>query len=143
MILSTRSRYGARLLFELAYNYGQGPVMLRDIADRQEISEKYLSKIVLQLKSAGIINSHRGTNGGYELARKPSDINMKEAVEVLEGGFNVAECKGCQLSRRCPTTAIWERLDRVIKTTLEGETLDKMVVEYKLRSGEGVLEYSI
>lgn len=68
---------------------------------------------------------------------------MKEAVEVLEGGFDVAACKGCKMSRRCPTTAIWERLDRVIKKTLEGETLDKMVLEYKLRSGEGVLEYSI
>lgn len=143
MILSTRSRYGARLLFELAYNYGRGPVMLGDIAHRQAISEKYLSKIVLQLKSAGLINSFRGTNGGYELAKEPSLINMKEAVEVLEGGFDVAACKGCKMSRRCPTTAIWERLDRVIKKTLEGETLDKMVLEYKLRSGEGVLEYSI
>ncbi len=143
MILSTRSRYGARLLFELAYNYGQGPVMLGDIAHRQNISEKYLSKIVLQLKSAGLINSHRGTNGGYELAKEPSLINMKEVVEVLEGGFTVADCKGCKISRRCPTTAIWERLDRAIKITLEEETLDKMVVDYKLKSGEGVLEYSI
>ena len=85
MRTSTRSRYGVRLMLELALSHGKGPIFLKDIARRQEISDKYLSQIIIPLKSAGLVSSHRGAHGGYVLQREPARITIREIVEVLEG----------------------------------------------------------
>lgn len=140
MRISTRAKYGIRLLFELAKNYGKGIVMLRDIAKRQAISEKYLSKIVLQLKGAGIINSIRGAKGGYVLANSPDNINLKNVVEVLEGKPLIMDCINdmfnCKLKLGCPAFELWMGLLEVINVYLGSKTLKDLVLNYenKLKS---------
>lgn len=140
MRLSTRTRYGIRLLFELAYNYGKGHMMLKDISKRQNISEKYLSKIILQLKSAGFVKSERGAKGGYILAKSPRDINMKEVVEVLEGDSFFVDCadgkKECPFQVRCPTFDLWRGLANVTSAFLKSKTLEDLVREYNKKIGE-------
>ncbi|MBN2753366.1 MAG: Rrf2 family transcriptional regulator [Candidatus Goldbacteria bacterium] len=147
MKLSTRTRYGTRLLFELAYNYGKGPQLLNVIAEKQDISEKYLSKIVLQLKSAGIINSQRGAKGGYELAKEPSKINMLQVMNSLEGDTGVVECVKdaglCDKSRRCPARGFWCKLESQMVKTLESTTLEDIVNDYKVLNKENEGTYCI
>ncbi len=80
MKLSTRARYGTRLMLKLALRYGKGPVFLKDIARAEEISEKYLSQIIIPLKGAGLVRAFRGAHGGYTLARAPDRIKLKDIV---------------------------------------------------------------
>lgn len=147
MRLSTRTRYGTRLLFELAYNYGGGPVLLKDIAKRQDISEKYLSKIIILLRSAGIVTSFRGSKGGYTLAKPPSEIKMREVIETLEGDMAFLDCtrdeKICNKIAKCPTREFWCRMEEVMNGFLESETLDTIVENYKRKTGEGSELYYI
>jgi Rrf2 family protein len=147
MKLSTRTRYGTRLLFELAYNYGKGHIMLKDISKRQNISEKYLSKIILQLKSAGFVKSERGAKGGYMLAKSPRDINMKEVVEVLEGDSFFVDCidgkKECAFQVRCPTFDLWCGLANVTSAFLKSKTLEDLVTEYNKKTKENSEIYYI
>ncbi|HRZ26925.1 MAG TPA: Rrf2 family transcriptional regulator [Spirochaetota bacterium] len=137
MKLSTRSRYGVRMMYELASSYGCGPVMLRHIAERQGISEKYLSKLIIPLKGARLVNSARGAHGGYMLARDPSRITLREIVEILEGDIAPVECvrntSVCGRSKACPTRKLWCEFDRVISDYLEGITLQDLVK----RNGSG------
>jgi Rrf2 family protein len=91
MKLSTRARYGMRVMLTLAVHYDRGPMYLKDIAEAEEISEKYLSLLVIPLRQAGLIHSIRGAYGGYSLAKDPSQINLGEIVEVLEGD-SIVDC---------------------------------------------------
>ena len=147
MRLSTRTRYGTRLLFELAYNYGKGPVLLKDIAKRQDISGKYLSKIIILLRSAGIVTSFRGAKGGYILARAPSEIKMREVLESLEGDISFVDCvrdpKACGRMEKCPTREFWCNMENVMNNYLESETLDTIVENYKRKTGEAGEVYYI
>lgn len=114
--LSTKGRYGARLMLELALQYGKGPILLKDIAKRQEISEGYLEHLLPPLKSAGLINSSRGAHGGYILAKALSEITLKEIVQTLEGSLSPVECVDtptvCQRVRSCVTRDIWKKLGK-------------------------------
>ena len=135
MKLSTRSRYGVRLMFELALNYGKEPVLLRNIAKNQDISEKYLSKIIIPLKAVGFVNSLRGAHGGYVLAKAPINISMKDIIEVLEGDISPVECvKNPSLCKRvsvCPTRYVWCKLGNEISETLKNISLEEIVNNYK------------
>ena len=84
MRLSTRGRYGTRLMVDLAQHYANGPIPLAEIARRQDLSAKYLEQLIILLKGAGLIRSTRGRRGGYTLARKPEEISVGQIVEVLE-----------------------------------------------------------
>ena len=135
MRLSTRGRYAARLMLELALCYGRGPTLLKDIAKRQEISEGYLEHLLPPLKIAGLINSSRGAHGGYTLAREPSKINLKEVVQALEGSLSPVGCVDslsvCQRTGFCVTRDIWKELGEKISQTLESVTLEDMVERQK------------
>jgi len=85
MKLSTKGRYGVRLMLDLAAHYGERPVLLKEISQREDISEKYLWHLITPLKSAGLIHATRGAHGGYELAKAPSEITVKDVFEVVEG----------------------------------------------------------
>jgi len=129
MKLSTRARYGVRLMLSLALNYGKGPVFLKDIAKKEEISEKYLSLIIIPLRGAGLVNSNRGANGGYTLAREPSKITVKEIVDVLEGDCLVNCIKdpsACTRISTCAARDIWVLLGGKISETLESISLEKL-----------------
>jgi Rrf2 family protein len=131
MKLSTRSRYGVRMMYELALRYGREPVIIKDIAKRQQISEKYLSKLIIPLKGAKLVSSARGAHGGYVLARDPSKITLREIVEILEGDISPVECvvngSICSQVESCPTYDLWCGLDRSISGYLEGITLESLV----------------
>lgn len=131
MKLSTRSRYGVRLLVELALHYEKGPVQLSSVAKNQDISEKYLGQLVIQLKSAGFITSERGKNGGYLLARAPKDLNLCEIVEKLEGDLSLVDCVDneaeCKRSELCVTRDIWKDLSGLMMDYLRKITLQDLV----------------
>jgi len=92
MKLSTKSRYGVRALFDLAYNSGTLPAQVQDISRRQDISPRYLEQIFQSLKKAGILSSKRGPKGGYCLARKPEDISVRDILLATEGESLFVDC---------------------------------------------------
>lgn len=127
MKLSTRSRYGTRLLLDIAQHYNQGPVQLGEIAKRQEISVKYLEQIVIPLKKAHLIETVRGPKGGHILARPPEEITVAEIVALLEDGANLAECieraEVCGRAGTCPTRLIWKEASQAMFNALKSITL--------------------
>src|SRR6056297_1876246 len=124
MKMSTRSRYGLRFMFELALHYKEGPVLLRDIAERQNISEKYLSKLIIPLKGIGLINTYRGAHGGYSLALEPEKITVKQIVDVLEGYISTVDSLRDDLN---PVWEVWSGLDKAISDYLESINLETVV----------------
>jgi Rrf2 family protein len=135
MKISTRARYGTRLMLALGVNYGQRPVFLKEIAKAEEISEKYLSQIIMPLKAAGLVNSFRGAHGGYVLSRAPAQISLKDIVGVLEGDFNLVGCVGnpseCSRVSICVTRDLWSKLGRQISEMLKTVTLEDLVKRFK------------
>jgi len=135
MKLSTKGRYGVRLMIDLASQYGKGPIALKDIAKRQEISEKYLWHLISPLKHAGLINAVRGAFGGYVLAKSPKDINLKDIVSVVEGPICIVDCVDnaslCNRASKCAARDIWSYTAKQIQNVLAGFTLDKMVAKQK------------
>jgi Rrf2 family protein len=131
MKLSTRARYGVRLMVALAFNYGKGPVFLKDVAKGENISEKYLSLIIIPLRRTGLVNSIRGAHGGYLLAKDPSQITMKEIIDVLEGDCSLVDCvrnpSTCPRVPICASHDIWEIIGGKISETLNSVTLDMLV----------------
>jgi len=146
MKLSTRGRYGVRLMLDLALHYGEGPVLLKDIAGRQGISEKYLWQLINPLKTVGLIGSTRGAHGGYVLARPPEEISLREIVRVLEGSLCLVDCVEnpavCDRSQTCTSRDIWSEASNQISQILESMTLEKMVVKQRTKNQESI-EYSI
>ncbi|MGA3282007.1 MAG: Rrf2 family transcriptional regulator [Smithella sp.] len=131
MKLSTRARYGVRLMVALAFNYDKGPVFLKDVAKGENISEKYLSLIIIPLRRIGLVNSIRGAHGGYLLAKDPSQITMKEIIDVLEGDCSLVDCvrnpSTCPRVPICASHDIWEIIGGKISETLNSVTLDMLV----------------
>ncbi|MCX6353670.1 MAG: Rrf2 family transcriptional regulator [Candidatus Aureabacteria bacterium] len=143
--LSTKGRYGVRLMFDLALHNGQGPVSLRDIATRQSISEKYLWHLIPPLRDAGLIRSSRGVRGGYVLAHPPSQISLKDILDVLEGRICLVDCVAnpslCPRSRDCIPKDIWRDVSQTISRTFDSFTLEKMIE--KQRSVQEAINYAI
>jgi Rrf2 family protein len=135
MKLSTRGRYGVRLMLELALHYGEGPILLRDIAERQGISEKYLWQLIHPLKTAGLVNSMRGACGGYLLGKGPKAISLKEVLQVLEGSLCLVDCVDnpslCERATSCISRDIWGEASKNMQKTLEETTLAEMVKRQK------------
>ncbi|MFH1305762.1 MAG: Rrf2 family transcriptional regulator [Candidatus Omnitrophota bacterium] len=143
MKLSTRTRYGTRMMIHLGLCYGKDPVLLRDIAKEEGISEKYLSQIIIALKSAGFVNSFRGAHGGYALSRSPSQITIESIVEVLEGKIDLAgEAKSPEEYSRasaCVTRNLWGELSRKISETLKKITLSDLIKQHEESQVTGVM----
>jgi len=146
MRISTRTRYGLRLMVNLAINYGKGYAFLKDIAKEEGISEKYLSLIVIPLKAAGMLATIRGVHGGYILSRHPSKISVKEIVEILEGDLTLVECskdeKYCLKSRNCVTHDIWSELSEKIADFLSSFNLEDIAKIQGEKSNE-ITDYAI
>jgi Rrf2 family transcriptional regulator, iron-sulfur cluster assembly transcription factor len=131
MKLSTRSRYGARLMLDMAQHYNQGPVQLGDIAKRQDVSVKYLEQIIIPLKKAHYIESVRGPKGGHILTKPPEEITLGEIVALLEEGTSLVECSDdsevCQRADVCPTRLIWKEASEAMFERLHAVTLADLV----------------
>lgn len=107
-------------------------MQLGEIAKNQDISEKYSEQIISHLKSAGLVISQRGSQGGYMLSRSPSDINLREIVETTEGVLSLSDNNTQNgKNENSPTRNVWEMLSKTIADTLEGITLENMVDDYK------------
>lgn len=147
MKISTRTRYGTRLMLNLALGYGRGPILLKDIAKREDISEKYLSQIVIPLKAQGLVNSFRGAHGGYTLAKHPSQTTAREIIEILEGGLILVDgVNGTNFRKKVSvsvTHEIWERIQGSIAETLNSLTLQDLIERYNEKDSKQSLMYNI
>ncbi|MHC4640325.1 MAG: RrF2 family transcriptional regulator [Planctomycetota bacterium] len=144
MKLSTRTRYGIRAIIELAMNYGGGPLQIRIIAQRQEISVKYLEQLMTILRSAGFIRSIRGSKGGYLLARQPGQIKLSDVFDSLEGNITTVECvedkNYCDRTADCIARQVWMQVQQAIKNVLQSITLQDLVDRAK---AEKKVDYQI
>ena len=128
MLISTRGRYALRILIDMAEHHGSGYIKLKDIAERQEISEKYLESIVKLLVRAGILEGLRGKGGGYRLGRLPEEINVLDVLRLTEGSLAPVACleecsRPCARAARCRTLPLWKGLNDVVKEYLGGFTV--------------------
>jgi len=136
MKLSTKGKYGVRALFEIARNYGKGPLAIREIAGRQQISLSYLEQILHRLGKAGIIEGVRGPHGGYELARKPVDLTIGDVVRALEGPIALSHCLepgvtgGCYQADDCVARMVWSRVGEKIEEALDSITFDQLLRQF-------------
>ena len=144
--MSTKGRYGTRLMLYLACNYDNGLSLLKTIAENEEISEGYLEHLIPLLKSAGLLVSVRGANGGYRLSRDPRTITLREVVETMEGSLVPTNCidkpLSCSRSTECVTRDVWNELGEQIKEHLEKISLADMVQKQKEKSNQ-TLMYNI
>ncbi len=131
MKLSTRSRYGVRLILDMALHSQSGPVRLGVIAERQGIPVKYLEQIIIPLKKAKYVSSVRGPRGGHLLAKRAEDITVGEIVNLLEGGLKLTKCtkdpKICERSEHCITRFVWKETTEAINERLNAITFSDLV----------------
>ncbi|MBO4520088.1 MAG: Rrf2 family transcriptional regulator [Alphaproteobacteria bacterium] len=141
MKISTKGRYGLRILLDLAL-YGQdAPRLMKEIADSQQISEKYISRLILPLNEAGFITSFRGAKGGLKLAKSPKEISLLEIVEAMEGRLAIVDCvfdkDFCPKSDNCSACKIWSSLNKKIRKQMAEITLkDVLKSEKKAKQTE-------
>lgn len=131
--MSTKGRYGLRAMVDLAEAFGEGqhPVMMGDIAKRQDLSRKYLHALLTSLKQAGLVDAMRGAKGGYYLAKPPQDIKVSDILIALEGEIFVVSCVKdnvrCDRRGRCPAHQVWVNLNRTIRHMLDRVTLSSLI----------------
>lgn len=137
MRLSTKSRYGLRALFDIAYNSGDKPAQIQDISRRQQISPRYLEQIFQNLKRAGILKSKRGPQGGYCLAKKADEITILEVLNATEQDVLLVDCAGksgkirkrkteCPFEGNCVTQSVWEEASTMLNQLFGGMTLQTL-----------------
>ena len=127
MKLSTRSRYGARILVDLARHHDLQPIQIGEISKRQDISVKYLEQLIRPLKQAKLVTSVRGPKGGHLLAKKPEEITLGEIVRLFEGQSELVECISkpdkCSMSDDCQVRLAWKDATRVLYEKLDNTTI--------------------
>ena len=137
MKLSTRSRYGTRMVLNLAENYNEGPVQIGQIAKHLDVSVKYLEQLIIPLKKADLIKSVRGPKGGHILAKPPEKITVGEIVKILEGGIDLSDCiadpKICQNTEVCVTRSVWQEATDAMYEKLNSTTFADMIDKGKTK----------
>jgi Rrf2 family transcriptional regulator, cysteine metabolism repressor len=127
MRLTTKTRYGARAMLDLALHYGEGPATTNEIAVRQEVSAKYLEHLLTALRNVGLVRTLRGAGGGHQLSAPPEQINLRQVFEALEGHEGLVECTtnpaACQRYDECVTREVWSSMYDACMTILESTTL--------------------
>ena len=145
MKLSTRSRYGTRMILDLAQHHGQGVIQLGEIAKRQKISQKYLEQIIRPLKKANYVKSFRGAKGGHMLNKPPEEISVGEIVALLEGGSSIVDCdqnsESCELSDSCLTRYIWQEAAAAMYARLATITFADLMALGKNGCKDKVIDY--
>lgn len=135
MKLTTRSRYGTRMILDMAINGQDGPVRIKDIAARQGVSVKYLEKLVRELKDAGFVRSRRGPRGGHELDKPLEAISVGDIVRALEGDLSLVECGSnggnCPRLAECLTRGVWMEAARAMHEKLDSITLADLVAGHR------------
>lgn len=150
MKISAKARYGLRILLDVALHETHArPRTIKEIADAQGISEKFISRIVVPLRERGMIKSERGKLGGFRLAQAPSDITLLAVIETLQGPISLVDCvadkAGCVRSGTCVARSVWTDVNTAVRAALRGMTLETVLE--RMRGGTSVpsalAEYSI
>ena len=144
MRISTKGRYALRLMLDLALNDTQQPVRIREIAARQEISDKYLEQIISLLHKAGFVRSIRGPQGGYLLTKQPGEYTVGMILRQTEGNMSPVECVGtdavsCPRMATCVTALVWKKLDEAVSDVIDHITLEDLVNWQIEKNGEYII----
>ena len=135
MKLSTKGRYGTRALLDLALHRQEEPVLLKDIAQRQQIPLLYLEHLIAPLIAGGVVRSTRGARGGVSLAKPPEEITLSEVIQLFEGSMAPVACVDtpelCARSEFCVTRDVWSEMKRAIDDILESTTLQDLIERRK------------
>lgn len=132
MKLSTRGRYGLKAMFQLSLYYGEGPIPLKQVADKQGLSENYLEQLFSLLRKEGLVKSVRGAQGGYMLSREPKDITVGQVLRCLEGNMAPSDCVmdgeeiECEREEICVTKLVWIKIKDSIDEVIDSITLQDM-----------------
>jgi len=141
MQLSTRSRYGARAVLDIALHAQDGPVTLGEIARRQDVSTKYLGHIVNPLIAAGILESIRGPRGGYVMGRAPEDTRLGDIIRTLDGSMAPARCVdrpgNCSRAPTCAMREVWTRIKDELEAAVDRITVADLMVRQRELEGSG------
>lgn len=145
MKISTKGRYALRVMLDLAVNNTGEYIALKDVASRQGITVKYLEQVINLLKKAGYVISYRGNNGGYKLAKAPSEYKVGDILRVAEGSLAPVACLDtgtviCDRASICPTLKFWIGLDKAVSDYVDSYTLQMLLDEQIAISGN---DYSI
>ncbi len=145
MKISTKGRYALRLMLDLAENQKDGFIALKDIAQRQNISKKYLEQIVPLLNKSGILITSRGYQGGYRLAKRPEECTVGDILRITEGSLAPVACLDtvenfCEKAESCMTLSVWKGLEKAINEYLDSITLQNIIDTHHSRTAD---EYSI
>ena len=141
MMVSTRGRYALRMMLDLAEYQKDGYVALKDIADRQGISKKYLEQIIPALNKMNLLQTVRGYQGGYRLIKEPSEYSVGEILRATEGSMAPVTCletptNPCQHQAECATLFIWEGLEKAVNDYLDKISLQDVLDEQTRRRGD-------
>ncbi|MGL6202228.1 MAG: RrF2 family transcriptional regulator [Lachnospiraceae bacterium] len=137
MKISTKGRYGLRAIIDLAVFSECDPVSISCIADRQNISERYLEQLMAMLKKAGLVNSIRGAGGGYQLAKPADQISVGDVLRALEGNIEPVDCaalnsdEGCATADSCVTKYVWQKINDTISETVDEIMIHQLAEESK------------
>lgn len=148
MKLSLKSRYGMKAIYELAQNYGSGPLSIKVISEKQAIPASFLEQLMAKLRRGGLIRSVRGPGGGYVLNRAPSQINVGEVVRALEGPIFISACTNgdrwgkCSQIENCGSRFVWYKLKQKIEEVLDNTTLED-ISKMTQRERRGDLEKNL
>ncbi|MGN0689295.1 MAG: RrF2 family transcriptional regulator [Oscillospiraceae bacterium] len=140
MKISTKGRYALRMLIDLAERQSDGYVALKDIAERQGVSKKYLEQIIPMLNNSGILRANRGSQGGYRLAKPAKEYTVGEILRLTEGSLAPVACLEhqpieCERSAECVTLPVWQGLYKVVCEYLDSITLQDIIDKQRERSG--------
>jgi Rrf2 family transcriptional regulator, cysteine metabolism repressor len=131
---STRGEYGLRMMMDLARHYGHGPQSLTEVAKREALPVTYLEQLVGKLRRAGLLTSHQGAHGGYEISRSPTEITVGEVMRVLEGPISPMVCATegeteilCERQSFCSANIVWEKVRESVAQALDSLTLQDLV----------------
>ncbi|MBR2765032.1 MAG: Rrf2 family transcriptional regulator [Blautia sp.] len=132
MKISTKGRYAVRMMLDLAANDAGEPIRLKDIARRQNISEKYLEQIISVLNKAGFVRSIRGPQGGYTLSREPREYTVGMILRLTEGSLSPVDCAAgdstvCDREENCVTRILWQKLNDAINSVVDSITLEDLL----------------
>lgn len=132
MKISTKGRYALRMMIDIAASESDEPIRLKDIAERQDISVKYLEQIIAILTKAGYVKGVRGAGGGYRLKKKPSDYTVGMILRLTEGSLAPVSCiedneNECTRSDKCVTIKIWKKINDAVNDVVDGITLQDLV----------------
>ncbi|MDD3147793.1 MAG: Rrf2 family transcriptional regulator [Candidatus Riflebacteria bacterium] len=146
MKVSTKGRYGLRIMLELALQYGRSPVLAATIAANQNISANYIHLLIKDLRTSGLVMAMRGPNGGYSLAKAPSVINVLQVIEALEGKTGVADCvttaQSCGRSEFCVAREVWMKVNKAVEVAMKEITLEQLVL-MQANCNDALLDFQI